>query len=116
MWQRNPKNKYNNHKITTVDGQKFDSKREYNRYQELILLQRSGLIADLQRQVKFQIVPKINGVKRARFYIADFVYTEGGRKIIEDVKSPITRKESTYTLKKDLIKWQYPDYEFREVL
>ena len=106
--------KYHNVKIKTPDGQVFDSKREFERYNELVMMERRGLINDLKRQVRFKIVPKVNGVKRARFYIADFVYTEGGKQIIEDVKSPITAKDSTYTLKRDLVKWQYPDYEFKE--
>ena len=111
MWRRS---KYNNQKIR--DGKSvFDSKKEFNRWNELCLLCKAGVIKNLQRQVKFVIVPKTNGVKRTRFYIADFVYEKpDGKKIIEDVKSEITKKNPVYTLKRDLILWQYPDYQFVE--
>ena len=109
------KNKYGNKKIQTESGQKFDSKKEFVRYNELLLLLRSGEIRELKRQVKFEIVPKVNRVKRTRYYIADFVYERpDGKKIIEDVKSPVTKKNPVYTLKKDLVLWQYPEYEFLE--
>ena len=60
------------------------------------------------------ICPKAGGNKRARYYVADFVYKEGGKSIIEDVKSPITLKNPVYSLKKALVQWQYPEYIFRE--
>ena len=107
------KNKYGNRK-TTVEGITFDSAKEANRYRELKMLEISGLISDLKIQQRFEIVPKAGGNKRARFYIADFTYFEGGKKIIEDVKSEITRKNPVYTLKKALVQWQYPDWIFRE--
>lgn len=108
------KNKYGNRK-TTVEGITFDSAKEANRYRELKMLEISGLISDLKIQQRFEIVPKAGGNKRARFYIADFTYLEGGKKIIEDVKSPITRSNAVYTLKKALVQWRYPDWIFREV-
>lgn len=107
------KNKYGNRK-TNVGGIVFDSAKEAARFRELKMLERSGLISDLKIQQRFEIVPKAGGNKRARFYIADFTYLEGGKKIIEDVKSPITRSNAVYTLKKALVLWQYPEYEFRE--
>lgn len=110
------KNKYFNVK-TVYSGKKYDSKKEANRAMELKLLEKAGFITNLKEQVAFEICPKIQGIKnsRARKYIADFVYEEKGKKTIEDVKSPITRKEATYTLKKQLVQWQYPEYEFKEV-
>ena len=107
------KNKYGNRK-TTVEGITFDSAKEANRYRELKMLEISGLISDLKIQQRFEIVPKSGGNKRARFYIADFTYCEGGKKILEDVKSEITRKNPVYSLKKALVQWQYPDWIFRE--
>lgn len=106
--------KYHNKK-TNVEGIAFDSKKEAGRYLELLMLEKSGLIKNLKRQVKFEIVPKLNRVKRTRFYVADFVYERAdGKKVIEDVKSPITKKNPVYTLKRDLVLWQYPDYQFVE--
>ena len=106
-------NKYRNKK-TQIGDMVFDSKKEASRYQELKLLERGGIISDLQTQKRFLVCPKSGGNKRARFYIADFVYKEGGKSIIEDVKSPITRKNPVYSLKKALVQWLYPEYIFRE--
>lgn len=112
-WQKKKGNKYGAKK-TRIGEMMFDSKKEANRFQELKLLERGGYISDLQMQVKFSICPKFGGNKRERFYVADFVYTEAGKKVIEDVKSPITRQNAVYSLKKALVQWQYPDYIFRE--
>lgn len=48
--------KYNSKK-TVVDGQTFDSKKEANRYKELRLLEKAGVIKDLRTQVKFKLIP-----------------------------------------------------------
>lgn len=106
-------NKYHNQK-TKIGDMIFDSKKEASRYQELRLLECGGVISDLKMQVRFMICPKAGGNKRARYYVADFVYKEGGKSIIEDVKSPITLKNPVYSLKKALVQWQYPEYIFRE--
>lgn len=109
------RSKYGNKK-TVIDGLSFDSKKEAARYYELKQLEKAGAITELKLQQAFIICPKINGIKgsRARRYIADFTYTENGIKVIEDVKSAITRKNPVYSLKKQLVQWQYPDYYFRE--
>ena len=107
------KNKYNAEK-TTVDGVTFDSKKEGARFFELKLLQDRKEITELQRQVKFQIVPKAGKNERAHYYVADFTYKEYGKQVIEDVKSPATKANAVYSLKKALVLWQYPEYEFRE--
>ncbi len=106
-------NKYHAKK-TECNGFVFDSKKEAARYNELLLLEKGGIIKELELQKKFEIVPKTDKVRRARFYVADFVYTKDGVKIIEDVKSPITKKNPVYSLKKALVQWQYPDFEFLE--
>ena len=111
--RKNTGNKYHNQK-TKIGDMVFDSKKEANRFQELKLLERGGVISDLKTQVRFLICPKEGGNKRARYYVADFVYTEGSKTIIEDVKSEITRKNAVYSLKKALVQWQYPEYIFRE--
>lgn len=67
----------------------FDSKKEFNRYRELLLLEKAGEVSDIQTQVKFTLY----GQKGSKIctYKADFVYTQkDGTKIIEDTKSPIT--------------------------
>lgn len=106
------KSKYNNKK-TVVNGITFDSSKECKRFLELSLLQNNGVIKNLERQKRFQLVPKTKDEK-AIFYLADFVYEEKGRQICEDVKSAITRKNSTYIIKRKLFKYLYPGYVFRE--
>lgn len=98
------KNKYYNRKVK-INGIQFDSVKEAKRYTELQLLQRAGVISDLQRQVSFELIPAqyIDGklVERKATYIADFVYLEGGEKIVEDVKGGV--KTDVYKLKKKLM-------------
>ena len=67
---RRMKNKYNAKK-TTVDGITFDSKKEANRYCELLILERSLEIYQLELQPKFPII--VHGEKIAT-YKADFQY------------------------------------------
>src|SRR5258706_10055083 len=95
--------KYNNHKAV-FDGMTFDSLAEAKRWYELVLLQRAGIIADLRRQVAFELVRSVKffGAKRATpalRYVADFGYTDvaTGRKIIEDKKGALT---AVYKIKK----------------
>ena len=98
--------KYNNTKIV-LDGIKFDSKREAQRYQELKLLERAGKITDLALQPKFELIPKytINGRNvRKMEYIADFQYTENVKTIIEDAKGFKTKE---YLIKKKLFEFKY---------
>ena len=91
--------KYGNIKTRTSDGILHDSIREANRWCELNLLLRAGKIQDLQRQVKFELIPKQDG-ERAVSYIADFVYTENGEKVVEDAKGMRTKE---YKLKKKMM-------------
>lgn len=51
------KSKYYNIKTRAVDGTVFDSHKEARRWDELLLLQRAGKITDLQRQVKYELIP-----------------------------------------------------------
>lgn len=99
------RNKYGNRKIT-YNGEIYDSVKEYRRHDELKLLERAGVISGLQRQVKFELIPKqceesTEVFKRGKnkglpkpgktlepavCYIADFVYQQDGKQIVEDVK------------------------------
>ena len=84
-------NKYNARKIL-ADGMTFDSKKEYKRYKELAELENEGQIAELQRQVKFVLIPSQKGadgktIERECSYIADFAYKDSEGKLqVEDVK------------------------------
>lgn len=118
-WRRNG-TKYNATKIT-ADGHTFDSKHEYQRYCELKLLERGGVISDLQMQAKFVLIPSqyepdtvkvlksgkekvVKGklIERECSYIADFVYQYNGKTVVEDAKSPITRTKE-YIIKRKLM-------------
>lgn len=105
-------NKYRNIK-TYIGAVQFDSKKESNRFLELKMLEKSGVIQNLERQKRFEIVPKTKD-ERAVFFVADFTNIENDKLICEDVKSAITRKNSTYIIKRKLFKYRYPEYEFRE--
>ena len=97
------KSKYGAVRVRTVDGIEHDSKKEAARWQELNLMLRAKLIEDLQRQVRFELIPKQEG-ERPCTYIADFVYIDRktGERVVEDVKSPATRTEA-YRIKRKLM-------------
>jgi len=102
-------NKYHARKCT-VDGIQFDSRREAERYRELQILKRAGLIRNLERQPEFLIlVSTLYGksprpLVRVGRYRADFRYvdTDTGQLVIEDAKSPATRT-TAYRLRKRLV-------------
>lgn len=104
-------NKYRNKKVI-YDGITFDSIKEKNRYIELKLMERAGLIKDLKLQYEFELQPAfILNKKKIRkiSYIADFYYfdNELNDYIVEDVKSEITKKDKTYCLKKKMFQYRY---------
>lgn len=105
-------NKYRNKKIV-IDNIKFDSKLEANRYAELELLQRTKVISNLKLQVPFVLQEgfKKNGKSyQAIKYIADFVYEENGRTVVEDTKGVET---DVFKIKHKLFEKKYPDLELR---
>ena len=92
--------KYRNVK-TECDGFKFDSTKERDRYLYLKDLINRGLISNLQRQVRFDLIPT-NNLHRGVYYVADFTYLKDDELIIEDVK-PFDKKRQRYLLKSDYI-------------
>lgn len=70
----------------TVQGIKFQSTKEGNRYCELQRLLSAGQIRNLRRQVTY-ILKAENGVPFGK-YVADFVYDEvaTGLEVVEDTK------------------------------
>lgn len=116
------RNKYHSRKITR-DGMTFDSVKEYWRYCELSLLEKAGKITNLRRQVKFVLIPaqfeelptdevykrgerkgmpktKLVCVEQPVKYVADFTYTENGKRIVEDSKGVKTKD---YILKRKMM-------------
>lgn len=108
MMMRYP-SKYHNRPQITSDG-RFDSKREMKRWYELKLMEKAGVIKNLKRQVRYELIPKV-GSQRPTYYYADFVYFDkDGNEIVEDVKGT---KTEVYKLKKKLMLWRY-GIEIRE--
>ena len=112
------RSKYGAKKVTR-DGMTFDSQKEYRRFCELCLLERAGKVTDLQRQVKFVLIPTqyerferyspktgkrlsdgVRAVEKEVSYIADFVYTEDGKQVGEDTKGFRT---ADYILKRKMM-------------
>lgn len=94
-------------KKTTVDGITFDSRREADRYLVLKGMEEEGAIEDLRRQVRYELVPAfdVDGRHyRPVFYVADFVYVEDGKEVVEDVKGMRT---DVYRLKSKLFARRY---------
>lgn len=109
--------KYHNKKVT-VNGMTFDSQKEYQRWCELRLLERAGVITNLQRQVPFEVIPPYsetferygkNGnrlkdgvrvIEKVCYYKADFTYYENGKLVVEDTKG---FKTEAYIMKRKLM-------------
>ena len=119
-WKRYSGNKYGSKKVE-IDGIVFDSKKEAKRFQELLLLERAGAIQDLQRQVKYVLIPeqrepdiigKRGGRKPGKLlerecaYIADFVYFDHslGKIVVEDTKGFRTKD---YIIKRKLMLFRH---------
>lgn len=115
-WKRYNGRKYGNKKVI-VNGIEFDSKKEAMRYQDLMMLEKAGIIQNLELQHKFVLIPaqrepdiigKRGGKKPGRLiekecsYIADFVYMKDGKVIVEDTKGFRTKD---YIIKRKLLLW-----------
>ena len=115
-------NKYKNRMIALPGGEVFDSQREAKRYGELKLLEKSGAIRDLKRQVPFELIPAQRKESREVFkrgdkkgqpkpgkviekavdYYADFTYRDAktGEFVVEDAKGVRTKE---YIIKRKLM-------------
>ena len=108
---RNSTKKYGNRKVT-VDGIEFDSVKEGKRYSALMLMQRCGVISNLELQKKFTLIPAQrddNGkvIERAVKYKADFTYINSdGKIVVEDVKGyrdPSSAGYAKFVLKRKMM-------------
>lgn len=116
--------KYHAKKVV-VDGKEFDSQKEATRWKELCLLQRAGVISDLQRQVSFELIPaqyeeietttksgkkktEKKLVERKTTYIADFVFNKDGKIVVEDTKGYKNGTSyAVFTIKRKLMYLKY---------
>lgn len=107
-------NKYRNKKVR-LDGKIFDSKKEAYRYAELKMLEKCGVIENLELQPVFLLQEsfKKNGKTFRKIeYIADFKYIKNGNVVVEDAKG---MKTEVYKLKKKLFEYKYPELKITEV-
>ena len=112
------KSKYNNKKIVNEFGT-WDSKKEFNRWLVLKEAEAQGVITDLQRQVKFELIPAVREkyIKHLKTkdkecertiqlpitYTCDFQYTKNGETIIEDVKASPKMLPKDFVLKEKMM-------------
>lgn len=98
----------------------FDSEKEYRRWQELQLLEAAGNIQQLKRQVPLMIQESFvyEGSRILPIvYVADFMYEQDGRTVVEDVKafdekSSRYRETEAFRIKWKLLKAKYPHLHF----
>lgn len=114
LQKRSGKSKYGAEKVLWR-GERFDSRKELERYIVLLDRQKRGEIRNLERQKKFLLIPKQTDrsgkvLEREISYIADFVYRQrdpeklADERIIEDVKGYKTKE---YIIKRKLFLYVY---------
>ena len=112
------KSKYNNKKIVNEFGT-WDSKKEFLRWLVLKEAEAQGVITDLQRQVKFELIPSVREkyIKHLKTkdkecertlqlpitYTCDFQYTKNGETIVEDVKASPKMLPKDFVLKEKMM-------------
>ena len=115
-------------KKTIRDGIEFDSIKEADRYSELKLLLRAGVISDLQLQKEYELIPAqyetferygkkgqrikdgTRCIEKSCVYKADFVYMRDGQQIVEDTKGyrdPASASYAKFVIKRKLMLWRY---------
>ncbi len=117
---RQSRAKYGNKRLT-IDGVTWDSKREYQRWLVLRQAEKDGLISNLERQPKFELVPAIKEtyIKHLKTkdkecertaqlpitYTADFQYIKDGKTVVEDVKASKFMLPKEFTIKAKLMRY-----------
>ena len=106
-------------KKTQVNGITFSSRLEADRYEQLLLLEKAGEIAELKLQPELQIMegwidPETGEKHRSRFYVGDFKYLDVRSHLymIEDTKGVETAE---FRLKWEYVQSEYPQYVFRKL-
>ena len=97
------RSKYGNRRSESRDGHTFASKRERDRYEELVILQAAGEIHNLALQMRYPLI--VNEAKVGT-YVADFIYCHGKGEptVVEDVKG---HRTLLYLMKRRLMKAIY---------
>jgi len=112
-WMKNYRSTKYHNKVVKVDDETFSSKKEYRRWIELKILEDAGVIRNLQRQVKYVLIPaqrepetisqrgrKIPGkvIEREVVYISDFTYEQDGEIVVEDIKGYTATNSGAYRI------------------
>ena len=110
------RSKYNAKKVH-AEGYIFDSLMEYERYKELMLMEKAGAISHLVVHPVFLLQENFKDAAtgerhRAIKYEGDFQYTENGATILEDVKGKST---DLFRLKWKMFRKLYPNLDARIV-
>lgn len=108
--------KYHSQKVI-INGIKFESKKEGDRYIQLKTLERVGLIKELELQKSFELQPtfrKNRKTYRSITYKADFYYYDNHleRYVVEDTKG---FKTEAYRIKKKMFEYKYKYLELVEI-
>jgi DnaJ-class molecular chaperone len=110
--------KYSN-KYVKLDGFSFDSQAEATRYGELVYRVKAGEISQLRVHTRWGLYCAGQGgvvVKIADYESdLDYIETESGRLVVEDVKSAATRLLPMYLLHRKWFAAQF-GFEITEVL
>jgi hypothetical protein len=95
--------KYRNKPFRDAAGVYWHSRKEYRHWLVLRAAEAAGLVRNLRRQVRYRLT--VNGVEVGS-YVADFVFfdPETDRVVVQDTKSPATRKLPLYRLKRNLMR------------
>lgn len=95
---------------TTIDGIRFDSRKEAQDYVTLKLLEQSGQIRDLVLQPRFTLQTG-GGDMRSIEYVADFMWldTHTGKMFVRDSKGHQT---DVFKLKAKMFRRLYPQYVY----
>jgi hypothetical protein len=95
--------KYRNKPFRDRAGVYWHSRKEYRHWLVLRAAEAAGLIRGLRRQVRYRLT--VNGVEVGS-YVADFTFfdAETDRVVVQDVKSPATRRLPLYRLKRNLMR------------
>ena len=115
-------NKYGNKRFV-ADSVQWDSKKEYQRWLVLRQAEADGLISDLERQPKFELIPAIKEtyikhlktkdkvcervVQLACSYTADFRYVKDGKVVVEDVKISPKMLPPEYILREKMFRAKF---------
>ena len=118
------KSKYHNKKVEYA-GIAFDSKKEMKRYVFLKDMEDKGVIENLERQVRFVLIPSLTEdvvvhlktkdkvvkktIQLAITYTCDFRYIHDGVTIVEDIKaSPKSAAlDKVFLIKEKLFRWRF---------